>query len=539
MKLATAYYPDYHPQEEWSRDFRLMREAGIECIRIAEFAWAKMEPEEGVYEWGWLDDSIRAAEAHGLSVMLCTPTATPPIWLTERYPDVLPVGKNGRTIVHGARQQRCYSSDPYKHYSLRIVEEMGKRYGADPAVIGWQIDNEFGGETKYDYGDVSKKGFQAYLEAEFGDINALNERWGTAFWSQTYRRFDQIQLPAPIDCDVMMWPHPSLELAFRRFSSKVMTDFHRSQVETLRRYTKAPITTNAFMFNWGDNVDWAKLFDCSDVVGIDIYSNDEAEIAFYADACRSLLNRPFWVMEYGTGSAALPAEMDLMRSRGCEWFSLFKFRVFPWGQEQETAKGAMLAVTGDPLPGYGAVKRWADVRDISPTPPQAQDSGIGVYYDFECAWAYQISKADPVDYFKYVHRTVYASVYSKTSTVSVLFEPAAVAGVRTLLLPLQILHDDALEEALIAFVRGGGRLVATSDLFRRNRDNVYLSRVPAIFREVLGWQDSRFMDDVPELMTSPSPVLAERAYGRGRMTMVRRDLGLEGWASLAKAGVQA
>ncbi|SFB27223.1 beta-galactosidase [Cohnella sp. OV330] len=539
MKLATAYYPDYHPQAEWSRDFRLMREAGIECIRIAEFAWAKMEPEEGVYDWEWLDDSIRAAEAHGLSVILCTPTATPPIWLTERYPDVLPVGKNGRTIVHGARQQRCYSSDHYKHYSLRIVEEMGKRYGADPAVIGWQIDNEFGGETKYDYGDVSKKGFQAYLEAEFGDINALNERWGTAFWSQTYRRFDQIQLPAPIDCDVMMWPHPSLELAFRRFSSKVMTDFHRSQVETLRRYTKAPITTNAFMFNWGDNVDWAKLFDCSDVVGIDIYSSDEAEIAFYADACRSLLNRPFWVMEYGTGSAALPAEMDLMRSRGCEWFSLFKFRVFPWGQEQETAKGAMLAVTGDPLPGYGAVKRWADVRDVSPPPPRAQDSGIGVYYDFECAWTYEISKADPVDYFKYVHRTVYAGVYSKTSTVSVLFEPAAVSGVRTLLLPLQILHDDALEEALIAFVQGGGHLVATSDLFRRNRDNVYLSRVPAIFREVLGWQDSRFMDDVPELMASPIPVLAERAYGRGRMTIVRRDLDLEGWASLAKAGVQA
>lgn len=539
MKLATAYYPDYHPQEEWARDFRLMREAGIECIRIAEFAWAKMEPEEGIYEWGWLDDSIRAAEAHGLSVMLCTPTATPPVWLTERYPEVLPVGKNGRTIVHGARQQRCYSSDRYKEYSLRIVEEMGRRYGEDPAVIGWQIDNEFGGETKYDYGDVSKKAFQAYLEEEFGDIRALNERWGTAFWSQTYQRFDQIQLPAPIDCDVMMWPHPSLELAFRRFSSKVMTDFHRSQVETLRRYTKAPITTNAFMFNWGDNVDWSKLFACSDVVGIDIYSSDEAEIAFYADACRSLLNRPFWVMEYGTGSAALPAEMDLMRSRGCEWFSLFKFRVFPWGQEQETAKGAMLAVTGDPLPGYETVKRWEDARNASPAPQQAPASGVGVYYDFECAWAYQISKADPVDYFKYVHRTAYGSVYDKSSTVNVLFEPSAIAGVRTLLLPLQILHDDALEKALIAFIKDGGHLVATSDLFRRNRDNVYLSKVPAIFREVLGWQDSRFIDDVPELEASANPVLADRAYGQGRMTVVRRNLDREGWASLVKAGVQA
>lgn len=539
MKLATAYYPDYHPRSEWARDFRLMREAGIECIRIAEFAWAKMEPEDGIYDWAWLDDSIREAEAHGLSVMLCTPTATPPIWLTERYPDILPVGRSGRTIAHGARQQRCYSSDNYKKYSLRIVEEMGKRYGGDPAVIGWQIDNEFGGETKYDYGETSRRGFQAYLEAEFGEIGALNERWGTAFWSQTYQRFDQIQLPAPIDCDVMMWPHPSLELAFRRFSSKVMTDFHRSQVETLRKYTSAPITTNAFMFNWGDNVDWSKLFDCSDVIGIDIYSSDEEEIAFYADACRSLLDRPFWVMEYGTGSAALPAEMDLMRSRGCEWYSLFKFRVFPWGQEQEKAQGALLAVTGDPRPGYEAVKRWAGNRDDSPRPEQAVSSGVGVYYDFECAWAYQISKADPVDYFQYVHRTVYSSAYDRESAVKVAFEPGAIAGLHTLLLPLQLLHDDVLEHALIEFVKAGGHLIATSDLFRRNRDNVYLSRVPAIFHEVLGWTDSRFIDDVPELESSTNPVLAERAYGQGRMTIVRRDLDKSGWAALRKAGVKA
>lgn len=143
------------------------------------------------------------------------------------------------------------------------------------------------------------------------------------------------------------------------------------------------------------------------------------------------------------------------------------------------------------------------------------------------------------NYFKYVHRTVNGSVYSKTSTVSVLFEPKALAGNRTLLLALQILHDDALEEGLIAFVKGGGHLVTTSDLFRRNRDNVYLSKVAAIFRETLGWQDNRFIDDVPELEASPNLVLAERAYGQGRMTVVKRELDREGWASLAKAGVQA
>jgi beta-galactosidase len=410
---------------------------------------------------------------------------------------------------------------------------MAERYGRHAGIVAWQIDNEFGGETKYDYSEAAQRRFQRYLERKFGSIEELNERWGTAFWSQTYRSFEQIPLPVPYDADVMMWPHPSLELEFERFCSRAMADFNALQMETIRRYSNAPLTTNAFMFNWGDNVNWADLFRGSDAVGIDIYSEDPVEIAFYADACRSLLNRPFWVMEYGTSSKTLASEMDLLVGRGCERFSLFKFRLFPWGQEQEAARSALLDVTRHPRPSYFEVQRWATEARAERSPEPLPPSGCGIYYDFDCSWAYRISMHDRKKYFDVIFRDVYASFHMQDRTLQVAFRPEDIEGLKLLALPLQIMHDEALEAALIRFVESGGILIATSDLFRKNRDNVFLDKVPMLFRTLLGWTDSRFVDDVPELAESKEIVLLHGRYGKGRMWLVRRDLDKADWQRLA------
>jgi beta-galactosidase len=487
MQLGTAYYPEHHSADVWPIDYRLLREAGIRTIRIAEFAWSSMEPMEGEYRWEWLDDAITLAQEHGIQVVLCTPTACPPIWLAEKYPEILPVGKNGKTIGFGARQHRSYHSSKYIEYSMKITRLMAERYGNHPNVVAWQLDNEFGGETKYDFGDCAKRAFSQYLSDKYGSIDELNRRWGTAFWSQHYHRFDQIPLPAPIDSDVMMWPHPSVELEFARFSSEGMTKFADMQTEILRAYIgDRPITTNAFMFRWGDNIDWTKLFKRLDVVGMDIYSNSPHEIAFYCDACRGVLSKPFWMMEYGSGAAELERDMEAISQRGCSQFFLFKMKPFPWGQEQGGGQPELLTMTGEPSANYHAVQRYANCHAegefIMPKP-----SKVGLYYHFASSWSYRVAVSDRVAYPDYVVDTVYKALYELEQSVDVLYTPDQIDGQDIVIIPLHILHDAELERKLEAFVRAGGQLIVTDDLFRKNADNVFLTERPALFSSGLEW----------------------------------------------------
>lgn len=532
MELGVAYYPEHEHPSQWADDYRKLAAAGIRVVRIAEFAWAALEPEDGVYDWEWLDETIAEAERHGLRVALCTPTACPPVWLAEKHPDVLPANKEGKTIGFGARQHRSFHSEAYLEHSLRIVRLMAERYGSHPNVVAWQLDNELGGETKYDFGPAARRAFHAYLKRKYGTIGALNRRWGTAFWSQTYARFDQIPLPAPIGADVMMWHHPSLELEFARFSSDGMTRFASLQAQTLRPYIGSrPITTNAFMFKWGDNLDWRKLFASLDIVGMDIYSDQPHEIAFYCDACRGVLGKPFWVMEFGTGSSVLRDALELAETRGCERFFLFKAKPFPWAQEQGKGEAELLTLTGEPSAAYDIVRRYAE----KPAGGQGASAGakrprIGLYYHFESSWSYRISVADRREYADYAIHTIYRQLYAREANVEIVFGPERLKDLDALVLPLHLIYDPALEEALIAFVRGGGKLAATNDLFRKNEDNAFLTRIPAVYPEVFGWKDRNFIQDTPRRAD-----IVTASYGAGRSWLVPRDLTADGWRPILDA----
>lgn len=530
MELGIAYYPEHENHEQWKIDFGKLADAGIDMIRIAEFAWTVLEPEDGRYCWEWLDRAIEEAGAHGLRVVLCTPTACPPVWLAEKCPDILPVNKEGRTIGFGARQHRSYHSEAYLQHALRIVRLMAQRYGQHPNVVAWQLDNEFGGETKYDFGKPARQAFHAYLERKYGTIEQLNRRWGTVFWSQTYARFDQIPLPAPIGADVMMWHHPSLELDYARFSSDGMARFARLQAETLRPFIgDRPITTNAFMFRWGDNLDWSDLFASLDVVGMDIYSDRPHEIAFYSDACRGVLSRPFWMMEYGTASARLADEMELARGRGCSRFFLFKAKPFPWGQEQGKGSPELLTLTGEPSANYAVIKNYANTASQKPpvTAAEAGKEKIGLYYHFASSWAYRISVADRLAYSDYLVDTVYRTLFEREADVRIVYSAEQLQGLETLIVPLHIIHDPRLEEALIRFVQDGGKLVATSDLFRKNEDNVFLTRIPSIYPLVFGWQEPNFVQDTPASSDTVTSVC-----GAGRSWLVPREMTDGQWRQL-------
>src|SRR5579862_2620178 len=182
MYFGAAWYPEHWPESRWPEDARLMQEAGMNVCRIAEFAWSTLEPNESHYEMDWLERAIDLLHAHGMAVVLGTPTAAPPAWLTRHHPDTLAIEPNGRPAQHGNRCHVSPNSTTYHKYCRRIVEQMAKRFGQDTRVIGWQIDNEY---NRVDYSDASRRQFQAFLKERYGSLEALNDHWSTAYWSQT------------------------------------------------------------------------------------------------------------------------------------------------------------------------------------------------------------------------------------------------------------------------------------------------------------------------------------------------------------------
>ena len=191
---GVYYYPEHWDESQWERDFKKMHELGFEFTHFAEFAWAQLEPEEGRFDFKWLDKAVALAAKYDLKVIMCTSTATPPIWLSRKYPEILIRYEDGSMRDHGSRQHGLFASPKYRELAYRMIEELAKHYGNDPRIIGWQLDNE--PMVQYDFSPTSEAGFREFLRERYSDdIEALNDAWGTAFWSQTYTSFDQIRLP--------------------------------------------------------------------------------------------------------------------------------------------------------------------------------------------------------------------------------------------------------------------------------------------------------------------------------------------------------
>ena len=197
MRLGVCYYPEHWPESMWKDDAARMKALGIDRVRIAEFAWSRIEPSPGEYHWDWLDRAIDVLADAGLKVVMCTPTATPPKWLIDRHPDILPVGADGRPRAFGSRRHYDFSSPSYFEASQKICTAVAERYGKHPAVAFWQTDNEFGcHHTVVSYSPAAlQRVFASGSRQRYGTIDALNTAWGTVFWSMEYRSFDEIDLP--------------------------------------------------------------------------------------------------------------------------------------------------------------------------------------------------------------------------------------------------------------------------------------------------------------------------------------------------------
>ena len=321
--LGVCYYPEHWPKNLWKEDAKRMVEAGLSWVRIGEFAWSKMEPSPGELKFEWLDEIIEILGTAGLSVVLGTPTATPPRWMLEKHPDMLAIDKEGRPRQFGSRRHYCFSHEGYREECIRIVTLMAERYGKNPHVEAWQTDNEYScHDTTHSYSDSARSAFKNWLRVRYagsgndGDISALNEAWGNVFWSMEYENFDQIDLPNL----TVTQPNPSHVLDFRRFSSDQVVSFNRLQTEIIKSYSDAPIahnfmgkTTEFDHFKVGDDLDIASWdsyplgFLEDRVVASDEFKQafarqgDPDFQAFHHDLYRTVGKGRWWVMEQQPG----------------------------------------------------------------------------------------------------------------------------------------------------------------------------------------------------------------------------------------------
>ena len=238
--VGVYYYPEHWDSTQWERDFQNMAKMGFEFTHFAEFAWAQLEPAEGKYDFKWLDRSLQLAAKYNLKLILCTSTATPPVWLVRKHPEVLATDENGKQMDHGGRQHATFSSNYYRSYSMKMIEELGKRYGKDKRVIGWQLDNE---PRKFlDYGKDAPQRFRDWVKQKYKTIDAVNKAWGTNFWSGTYTDFQEINIPLHSQWGMNL--HQRLD--HLRFADEETATFLDEQALVLRKYTSPDqyITSN-------------------------------------------------------------------------------------------------------------------------------------------------------------------------------------------------------------------------------------------------------------------------------------------------------
>jgi len=515
LLLGAAWYPEQWPQARWEHDLALMEAAHINLVRIGEFAWSRMEPREGQYDFAWLDQAIAAAARHHMVVVLGTPTAAPPAWLTQKYPDTLRMSEDGVRDEHGNRQQFSFASRRYRGLAQAIAQQMARRYGHDPHVVGWQLDNEYAADS---FDPEAKQQFHEWLARKYGSIAALNERWATAYWSQTYDDFAQIPVrPAE--------ENPALLLDWKRFASDTWKDYSLNQVAAIRPYADARqfITTNTM--GWFAGFDAYLVHQALDIAAWDDYVAGErydwVDNAARHDLTRGYKQRNFWVMEtqpgfvnWRTTNVALhQGEVRAMAwqaiGHGADAVEYWQWRAAPNGQEEY--HGTLVGADGEPVPVYAEIAQVGAEfaragKALAGTTPQAD---VALINDFDSRWAlgFQRHSADfdPVNEMKAFYRPLRA----RAQVVDVVSALAPLARYKLVVAPSLNVLTDAQAALLKAYVEQGGHLVLGPRSAMKNADNgLHPQRQPGPLAELLGGKVAQFY-----ALDKPVPVVGGEGGG--------------------------
>ncbi|MGQ9680971.1 MAG: beta-galactosidase [Anaerolineae bacterium] len=489
MYYGADYYPEHWPEERWATDAEMMAEAGLNLVRLAEFAWAKLEPALGRFDFAWLDRAIAALYARGIHVVLGTPTAAPPAWLVRADPQVLRVTAEGKQVHFGFRRSVCLVSAAYREHSRRIVRAMAGHYRDHPAVVGWQIDNEFGCHNSARcYCPACQQAFRAWLRDRYGTLDALNEAWGTVFWSHTYSDWDEIGLPF---ADVEL-PNPGLALDYRRFASDANVAYQRLQVEILRELCPSHFVTHNFMAGQFQELNYYDLARDLDFVSWDNYpdyrQSEPVDIAFNHTLIRGWKGLGFWVMEEQSGPpgqntmspAPRPGSIRLYSyqaiAHGADAIVYFRWRTATFGAEEYWH--GILEHHGKPGRRYAEVQKMGrELQRIGGQIVGAESRAeVALIFDWDTAFAFQVqANNEAYNYIDHLKR-YFAALYRRNVPVDVVPWSADLRRYKLVLAPSFYILPEAAAAALRQYVEKGGNVLFD---VRTGAKDVY-NRVPTV-----------------------------------------------------------
>jgi beta-galactosidase len=467
------YNPEQWPEAIWAEDLQLMQRAGVNLATVGVFSWARLEPREGEFDFGWLDRVLDGLHAGGVRVDLATATASPPPWLTHRYPEVLPVTEDGIRLSPGSRQHYCPSSPVYRRLAGRLVEALAERYASHPALELWHINNEYGCHVSRCYCDVSAQAFRSWLQRRYSTIEGLNEAWGTAFWSQQYSEFAEVYPPRAAPT----FKNPTQQLDFRRFSSDELLECYRMEKSILRRITPGvPVTTNFMGFF--ENVDYWTWSSEVDVISDDSYPDpadpdSPAYAAMVRDLVRSLGGgRPWILMEQAASAvnwrrrnAAKPAGMNRAYTHQCVSRGADGIMYFQWRQSVAGAEkfhSGMVPHSGTDTKTWREIEQLGtELGDLGAVVGARVPADVAIMFDWDSWWSIE-QDATPGD-IRYVEHAFawYRELYRRTVSADFVRPGDDLSRYRAVIVPSLFMASEAARESLDEYTRQGGRLLVT------------------------------------------------------------------------------
>ncbi|OLP59618.1 beta-galactosidase [Xaviernesmea oryzae] len=487
--IGAPHYPEHVDRSYWERDAERMALAGFNITRLAEFAWHILEPHEGVFDFGLFDEAIEVLGRHGVRTILCTPTATPPRWLTQRYPEVLRVDAQGRQASHGSRQHADTTSPVYRLHSRRITRAMAEHYRDNPHVIAWQTDNELNTTVSESYGPATLLEFQRFCREKYGSIEALNAAWGGDFWATAYQSFDQLVLPRGMNPTYLSPGHVQ---DYHRFLAAATALFQHEQVKILR----AANPDWMIFHNLGNlaDIDFRGQFgEDLDFLGFDIYpflydemrrgGGHEPMQAFHLDQCRAFTGN-FIVPEQASGLGSQPGfssnvpepgEMRRMAftsvSRGADGVMFFRWRPAHFGAEIYwngilDHDDQMRRRFDEAQQFAGEMKRIE--KDLLGTSVRMDLAIAGADFDNQEAYkTYPIGLPSPLQDSQLLH----GAAYRRGIACGLIHPEDDLSRIKALYVPHWVMWKDEWNDAVERFVQGGGTLILSAMTGTRTPDN--------------------------------------------------------------------
>lgn len=467
MYYGVQYYPEHWPKERWAVDARMMQEAGINVVRMGEFAWSALEPREGVFDFSWMDEAVALLDAHGIKTIMCTPSRTPPPWVFVRYPGVRNVGPDGHPLNYGGRYTVGLSHSEFVQLSQRIDRAVIEHFRGNDAIIGWQVDNEIG-MTNDCYCERCRRRFHHYLEQKYGSIEALNAAWGSHFWSFHFTTWEEVPLP---------YINPQLALEYRRFLSELNIEFTRWRADLIHELDPGKFVTTNFQ-SWSvRHTDYARLAKVIDLNGMNHYPPRSPEfiLDYYRGARGTMLPLEQFtrLLEVDTGPGWMRLWAYMAIAHGACGVNFFRWRCCRWGAEQ--LRDGILPHDGQPARRYEELARMgAEIarvgERIDRTRPRSE---VAILLSYESRWAMEFGTMgmaawDPAHEAIAIHD----ALRDQNVPTDALDPREDLSAYRLVFAPRLYCIDHQIADNLRAFVDNGGVLCLTAPSGVVNEYNV-------------------------------------------------------------------